>query len=108
MTDDVEALLARYRPSGPPPGLRDRVVAPRPWTWPWVAAAAALLLATGVVSVAAEALAGRAARGLAEGNAPHGISGQVGHETAEWAAIIAQYERFLAEGSDGPTAGVPE
>ncbi|MFP5378882.1 MAG: hypothetical protein ACLGHP_03890, partial [Vicinamibacteria bacterium] len=48
MTDDVEALLARYRPSGPPPGLRDRVVAPRPWTWPWVAAAAALLLATGV------------------------------------------------------------
>lgn len=108
MRGDVEALLARYRPSGPPPGLRDRVVVPRRRTWPWVAAAAALLLATGAVSLATEALAGRAGGGVGGGFTPHAVSTHVGDEAAEWAAIIAQYERFLAAGSDGPAAGVPE
>ena len=46
---EIEALLRRYQPAGPPPGLRARIVAPAieaRRTWPWVAAAAALLAAT--------------------------------------------------------------
>ena len=46
---DIEDLLRRYRPSGPPPELRARVLANEAAagrTWPWAAAAAALLAAT--------------------------------------------------------------
>ena len=46
---DIETLLRRYQPSGPPPGLRARIVAPAidtGRTWPWLAVAAALLAAT--------------------------------------------------------------
>lgn len=57
MTDpDIEDLLRSYQPAGPPPGLRERVLA---WTipsrraWPWAAAAAALLAATAVLHAAA-------------------------------------------------------
>jgi hypothetical protein len=42
---DVEALLRRYRPIGPPPRLRARVLSaasPRR-AWPWATAAAVLL-----------------------------------------------------------------
>jgi hypothetical protein len=44
---DVEDLLRRYRPAGPPAALRDRiaggVAVSAGRTWPWAAAAAALL-----------------------------------------------------------------
>lgn len=47
MTDpEIEDLLRRYRPAGPPPDLRARVMteaAPVGRTWPWVAAAGVLL-----------------------------------------------------------------
>ena len=46
--DDIETVLKRYRPVGPDPGLRGRILAraaPRR-AWPWAAAAAALLAAT--------------------------------------------------------------
>jgi hypothetical protein len=47
MTDpEIEDLLRRYRPAGPPPDLRARVMmeaAPVGRTWPWVAAAVVLL-----------------------------------------------------------------
>ena len=50
----IESLLGRYRPVGPPPGLRDRVlssaVQTRSW-WiaaGWLSAAAMLLLALGL------------------------------------------------------------
>lgn len=50
MTDpELDDLLRRYRPAGPPPELRARVAAnagPVRRTWPWAAAAAALLAAT--------------------------------------------------------------
>lgn len=47
MTDaDLENLLRRYRPVGPPPRLRTRILrsARGPRVWPWAAAAAVLLL----------------------------------------------------------------
>jgi len=47
--DDLEELLRRYQPSGPPPSLRARIVrgaTDRGRTWPWAAAAAALLATT--------------------------------------------------------------
>ena len=42
---DIEQVLRRYRPAGPPVHLRERVVAQARTqrTWPWIAAAAALL-----------------------------------------------------------------
>ena len=43
--DDILSSLRRYRPVGPPPRLRSRVVQVKPpaRTWPWAVAAAALL-----------------------------------------------------------------
>ena len=49
MKPDLDDLLRRYRPSGPPPELRARVLSgatPAGRAWPWVAAAAVLLAAT--------------------------------------------------------------
>jgi hypothetical protein len=49
MSHDIEDLLRRYQPAGPPPSLRARILGDagdRPRTWPWAAAAAALLGAT--------------------------------------------------------------
>ena len=44
--DDILDPLRRYRPVGPPPRLRGRVVQVKPAarTWPWAVAAAALLV----------------------------------------------------------------
>ena len=44
MHDDIEDLLRRARPAGPPPELRGRLVTPWRKTrdWPWAVAAAAL------------------------------------------------------------------
>lgn len=45
--DQLETLLRRYRPTGPPPELRDRVIRPRlrwrEWLLPTAAAAAAVM-----------------------------------------------------------------
>lgn len=52
---ELDDLLRRYRPTGPPPDLRARVLAgtvPAGRTWPWVAAAAVLLAATVGLQVA--------------------------------------------------------
>src|SRR5687768_14496684 len=50
MTDhDIEQMLRRHRPAGPPPELRARIFQPAPdegRLWPWAAAAAALLATT--------------------------------------------------------------
>jgi len=46
---DLETLLRRYQPVGPPPALRTRIVdsaVDRRRAWPWAVAAAALLAAT--------------------------------------------------------------
>ncbi len=58
---DLQALLRRYQPVGPPPGLRARVFAGRsgPRAWPWLSAAAALLAATLGLHLASRAEAGR-------------------------------------------------
>lgn len=55
----VEALLKRYRPAGPPLSLRERCLTPSRGArvWPWAAAAAALL----VITVTIEGAAARAA-----------------------------------------------
>jgi hypothetical protein len=58
MTDpEIEDLLRRYRPAGPPPDLRGRVMteaAPVGRTWPWAAAAAVLLATVVGLNLAAE------------------------------------------------------
>jgi len=57
----VEELLKRYRPAGPPNALRERCLPPSPATrvWPWAAAAAALLAITvGIKAAAADVIAG--------------------------------------------------
>ena len=48
MPEDIEKLIRRYRPVGPPPGLRGRVIGRRSSTadWAWPAAAAALAVVT--------------------------------------------------------------
>lgn len=50
----VEDLLRRYRPVGPPPRLRGRIfaTAPNRRTWPWASAAAALLVSALALQVA--------------------------------------------------------
>lgn len=57
--DQMEDLLRRVRPAGPPVQLRARIVGatarPRP-AWPWIAAAAAALLMTATLQVAAAGL----------------------------------------------------
>lgn len=52
----LEDLLRRVRPAGPPPRLRARIAErPRPLrAWPWVAAAAALLIITAVLQASAD------------------------------------------------------
>jgi hypothetical protein len=47
-SDPIEGALRRYRPSGPPATLRERVLAQDvpARVWPWAAAAAALLAVT--------------------------------------------------------------
>jgi hypothetical protein len=54
----VEALLKRNRPAGPPESLRERCLSPlrQARVWPWVAAAAVLL----VITVTIEGAAARA------------------------------------------------
>lgn len=57
----VEALLKRYRPAGPPESLRERCLTPSrdARVWPWAAAAAALLASTvAIQGAAADAVAG--------------------------------------------------
>ena len=46
--NELDDLLRRVRPAGPPPELRARILASRPArpAWPWAAAAAALLALT--------------------------------------------------------------
>jgi hypothetical protein len=55
--NDVEDLLRRHRPAGPPQDLRARIMA-APMrvqrTWPWAATAAALLVAAISLTVASD------------------------------------------------------
>jgi hypothetical protein len=53
--DDILDSLRRYRPAGPPPRLRGRVVqvTPAARTWPWAVAAAALLALSIALNVGA-------------------------------------------------------
>ena len=51
---EIEDLLRRYRPIGPPARLRERIFATAPSRriWPWASAAAALLIAAMTLHVA--------------------------------------------------------
>lgn len=54
LDQDLEDVLRRYRPCGPPSSLRARCVAPsRPARWPYVAAAALVLVALGTYRASA-------------------------------------------------------
>jgi hypothetical protein len=44
----IEARLGRYRPVGPPPGLRRRILPPAAPRWAWVAAAVLTLTTVGL------------------------------------------------------------
>ncbi len=52
---DILDVLRRYRPAGPPPTLRGRVIHVKPAgrTWPWAVAAAALLASSVALNVGA-------------------------------------------------------
>lgn len=60
---DIESLLRRYRPVGPPSGLQARIFGEEclARTWPWAAAAAALLAMTIVVQAAIYGIVAREA-----------------------------------------------
>ena len=51
---EIEDLLRRYSPVGPPAGLRERIFATAPsrLIWPWASAAAALLISAMTFHVA--------------------------------------------------------
>jgi hypothetical protein len=68
---EIESRLRAWRPVGPPPTLRARVVAAPESrrVWPWAAAAAALLLGTLGLRLAADAALTQAAVHLAIGTA---------------------------------------
>jgi hypothetical protein len=76
---DIEGLLTRCEPAGPPPELRARIVRPAREVrlWPWAAAASILLMATAALQIMTDRVAegvllpspdplGRAADDLAE------------------------------------------
>lgn len=65
----VEARLARYQPSGPPPLLRDRVIPRSRSSWAW-AVAAMLALATVGLSWATRGIEQQTAAILGAGEAP--------------------------------------
>ena len=52
----VEDLLRKYRPSGPPPDLRARIVTREYQVWRWATAAAALLVVAMLLHRAADRL----------------------------------------------------
>jgi hypothetical protein len=56
--DEIESVLRRYRPVGPPADLEARLV-PARRTWPWAAAAAAILALTLAARIGVDALAAR-------------------------------------------------
>ena len=63
MNDDrLEDLLRQVRPTGPPPGLRARITAPRrvQRVWPWALAAAAMLFISVALHASASAAAAQA------------------------------------------------
>jgi hypothetical protein len=52
--EEIENILRRYRPCGPPPALRARCIAsPTPARWPYIAAAALLVVAAGTYRASA-------------------------------------------------------
>ena len=66
---ELEDLLRRYRPAGPPPDLRARIMpgaVPVRRTWPWAVAAAALLATVCVTQLATR----RVYEGIAENVPP--------------------------------------
>lgn len=99
---DPEDLLRRYRPLGPRPELRRRILAPATGgrAWPWAAAAAALL----VTNLLLHAAAGSAARSVSgddsgdEAGAIAALSAALGGDTEAHAAAetIRAQERVRA------------
>jgi hypothetical protein len=97
-----EDLLRKYRPVGPPPRLRARVVEGDAPAWPWAAAAAALLLVALSFHLATSSL------GLAESmQEPFGVEARIAYiaerlggseaarETATWIVMEEEVRRAL-------------
>jgi hypothetical protein len=87
--DDLEQLLQRYEPAGPPPSLRARVVAARPdamRAWPWAVAAAALLALTVWLHDATARVVGRYADLAADASGEDALISMMG-DTDEARAI---------------------
>ena len=107
MTDpELDELLRRYRPTGPPPELRARVLegaaAPRARTWPWAASAAALLAATIYLHAAATRIRAEAdiiAPANSEAQAVALLSAILGDDAAAraMAEVIVATEQVRAE-----------
>ena len=87
MNDDhLEDLLRQVRPTGPPPGLRARITAPRrvQRVWPWALAAAAMLFISVALHASATVAAARA----------------VGDRVEQTEAAIASLTEMLGGGAD--------
>jgi hypothetical protein len=101
--DKVRELLGRYRPVGPPRGLRERALAvpARPArAWPWAAAAAALL----AVTLGLHAAADRSIAGVAMPMDPVSVDALTemmgGDEEAQRAAQLIVAERLIRDVPD--------
>jgi hypothetical protein len=108
--DEIEDMLRRYRPCGPPPALRARCVAPpRTARWPYVAAAALLLVAVGTYRASAT-LQPQALRPPAAASAEARLTAWLGGGADAERAATAALSRFRIDEAarsargEGPTA----
>jgi hypothetical protein len=112
--EEIETILRRYRPCGPPPALRARCVAPpRVARWPYIAAAALLVVAFGTYRASAT-LQPQALRPATEASVEARLTAWLGGGPDAERAAIAALARFRIDEAarsargEGPTASATE
>jgi hypothetical protein len=110
----IEDALRRYHPSGPPPDLRRRALAPPAQrVWPWAAAAAALCLLIVGIDKATDAVVARA--GIMPAPDPDALAAESlaealgsGSEARAVADLVIARQRWQAQTSIEPDASLSE